>query len=67
MIAISSEELENADLIGKYAECPICKMDVLVEDTKEKNPGASNVLYYISHCSKTFLVGLNGKVIYFNR
>lgn len=67
MIAISGKELENADYIGQYKECPICGKDALVNDTRESNPEATNILYYIRCCDTTYLVGLNGKVINFKK
>jgi hypothetical protein len=56
-IGFGNDQLESAPLIGKTAKCKVCGADVLIEESCP--PG----LQFISHCGKSWLVGINGKDI----
>lgn len=63
MLAISNDELQNAEVIteGDFAPCPLCGVLVKVKDAFSNDRKAS--IQFISHCDKDWFVGLNKRFL----
>jgi hypothetical protein len=56
-VRFGNEQLASAPNLGKTAKCPKCGAEVQIENSEPP------ILQFITHCGKSWLVGVKGKDI----